>query len=234
MSEQPRVFISHSSQDKRFVRRLVGALESHHVGVWFDEKTLGVGDSIVEGINTGLSEADYLLVVLSVHSVESNWVKNELNAALMEEASSRAIAVLPVVIDNCEIPPLLKDRKFADFRCDFAAGLQSLLRVFNQESATVPPLPSDAADRAGAHDHCPERLSGLKLAELRRRITKRMNRTEISTIWFDVFEARMDDDMKHSTLVECVIELIDRAKNRQKMYDLVAALCLDRPDIANP
>ncbi len=114
MNDRRKVFVSHSSKDKPFVRRLVDELNKHNVQVWFDERAMEVGDSIVDGISTGLKDADYLLVVLSQNSVQSRWMKNELNAALMGETSKGDTVILPAVIDDCEIPILLKDRIYAD------------------------------------------------------------------------------------------------------------------------
>ena len=48
----------------------------------------------------------------------------------MEELSGKGVAVLPVLIEDCELPSLLKDRVYADFRRDFNAGLQKLLALF--------------------------------------------------------------------------------------------------------
>jgi len=231
--EPPKVFVSHSSLDKPFVRQLVDELQEHNVQVWFDERQLDVGDSIVDGINTGLSEADYLLVVLSKNSVESNWVKNELNFALMEEASKKAIVVLPAVINDCEVPPLLKDRKYADFSDNFAGGIRNLLQVFAHETQTAGGAPQTLESTRG-DDDCPSELSALRLAELRRRMTKRMSREDLSTVWFDVFETKMDNDMKNRSLVECVIELLDRANNRNQIGLVIETLCAERADLASP
>ncbi len=228
-----KVFVSHSSQDKPFVRDLVDELKQRNVQVWFDERELQVGDSIVQGISKGLEDADYLLVILSKHSVASPWVQNELNAAMMEETSRRGIVVLPAVIDGCEIPILLRDRIYADFRQDFDTGLQALLRVFAQEAETA--QSSEPAHKAAfAASDCQTTLAALKLAELRQRMTKRMSRGEVSTIWFDVLEASMENDMQGRTLGECVVELLLRARNRNKLADLISSVCSDRGDLANP
>src|SRR5262249_36132178 len=61
----PRVFLSHSSHDKEFVRRLADDLMALDLKIWLDERELGPGESIVGGISGGLREADYLIVVLS-------------------------------------------------------------------------------------------------------------------------------------------------------------------------
>ena len=40
--------------------------------------------------------------------------------------------LLPVLIDDCSIPPLLLDIKYADFRLDFNKGMEDLLRAINK------------------------------------------------------------------------------------------------------
>ncbi len=132
-----RVFVSHSSKDNLFARKLVEALKRQNLNVWFDEGELQVGDSIVAGVSQGLKNADYLIAVLSKASIGSGWVEAELNATLMEELSGKGVAVLPVLIEDCELPTLLKDRVYADFRHDFNTGLQKLLAVFGQEGESA-------------------------------------------------------------------------------------------------
>jgi hypothetical protein len=180
-----------------------------------------------------LKNADYLLVVLSRNSVKSRWVRAELNAALFEEASKQGMAVLPAVIDDCEIPILLRDRIYADFRESFANGLKRLLRVFEQEGESAQSSePSHRPDFAASG--CQSALSSIKLAELRRRMSKRMSRAEVSTVWFDVVETKMDNDMQGRTLVECVISLLDWARNRKRLADVIDSVCAERADLATP
>ena len=66
-----KVFISYSSSDKNFVEKLSKDLNELGIGVWFDKLEIKVGDSIVEKINKGISENDYLAIVLSPDSVNS-------------------------------------------------------------------------------------------------------------------------------------------------------------------
>ncbi|MFH0794009.1 MAG: toll/interleukin-1 receptor domain-containing protein [bacterium] len=238
-----RVFISHSSRDKEFVRKLVGELEKQSLNVWFDEREIKVGDSIVGKISDGLKDSDYLVVVLSKASVASPWVREELNAALMEDISNKGCAVLPVLIEDCEIPPLLKPRLYADFRKDFDSGLRKLLDVLEQEEEPAtdyiafrgaPPPDPTVFRRFAATPPCTAQLLLVSTADLRRRMTDRMDRSEVGTIWFDVFETKMDDDLQGLPLVSCVIELLVRAKKRNKIFEVIAAVCNERPDLANP
>jgi hypothetical protein len=233
-TDTARVFISHATQDKPFVRRLVSELERHNLHVWFDEREIKVGDSIVTKITEGLNDSPYLAVVISKASIESRWVREELNAALMDQLSKGGSLVLPILIDDCALPPLLRSRRYADFRSDFQTGLQSLLAVFEQEGETAAGLGVPIYTTKSGTRTCLKVLSVLSLADLRRRVTKRMNRAEVGAVWYDVIERKMDDDMAGRVLADCVIELIDYAKNRNKLQDLINSICAERVDLMDP
>jgi hypothetical protein len=125
---RPSVFLSHSSKDKPFVSRLATDLKSRGVPVWFDKWELKVGDSLTEKIETGISQSGWLAVILSRDSASSDWVQKELRAAQVRELRDRNVFVLPIVIDDCEIPLFLLDKVYADFRPSYEHGLEVLLK----------------------------------------------------------------------------------------------------------
>lgn len=126
-----QIFLSHSSPDKEFVRMLAHDLKRYGLKVWFDEWEIKVGDSLRKKISTGIVESAWLVVILSKNSVQSSWVQIELNAALAIELESKNVFVLPVMLDDCDIPLFLKDKLYADFRKDYQFGLQKLLEPIN-------------------------------------------------------------------------------------------------------
>lgn len=127
--KQPSIFLSHSSEDKAFVASLAADMRDANVRVWQDEAEIKVGDSLIDKIERGISESDYLGVVLSVSSVASEWVQREVRTALTQEIAGRSVRVLPLVIDDVEIPPFLLDKLYLDFREEglYQAQLQRLL-----------------------------------------------------------------------------------------------------------
>jgi len=134
--EQPteaksHAFICYSHQDSSFVNRLVGDLSSKGIKIWVDKREIKVGDSITGKISEGIGQNDYLIIVLSEASVRSEWVKRELNAALMKELKRKSVVVLPLLLEDCDIPHLVADKKYADFRQGYDAGLAELLMRFN-------------------------------------------------------------------------------------------------------
>ena len=127
--EHERVaFISHSAKDKSFVRKLAADLVANGVKVWLDEQRILVGDSIPEKIAQGLAESDFFLIVVSQSSVASSWVKKELSNALVHEIERRKVTVLPIKLDDAQMPDSINDKLYADFRGSYDEGLNKLLR----------------------------------------------------------------------------------------------------------
>lgn len=132
--ERARVhaFICYSHRDSSFVDRLVEDLERERIKIWIDKWEIRVGDSLLDKISEGIEKNDYLITVLSKASVRSNWVRKELNAALMKELYIKSVVVLPVLLQECKIPLLIADKKYADFRQSYEAGLTELLSRFEK------------------------------------------------------------------------------------------------------
>lgn len=121
------VFISYSHADKAFANKLAVNLVDARVSVWLDRWELKVGDSLIEKIQDGLQDASALLVLLSKNSVESAWCKTELSAGLLRELEERKIVVLPILLEDCRIPLLLRGKVYADFRTNFDEGWHSVI-----------------------------------------------------------------------------------------------------------
>jgi hypothetical protein len=133
--KKSKVFISYSHADRQFVDWLTDELAGSDIDVWIDKQNIKVGDSIIGKIAEGISAADFLIVVLSQASVQSRWVREELDAATMRTIEDRHAFVLPVLIEECEIPSLLQHRKYADFTDDSQRAFQELLDVIAGDDA---------------------------------------------------------------------------------------------------
>lgn len=124
---KPSAFISYSSRDRDWVERLAKDLRAKNLGVWFDKWEIRVGDSLIEKIGKGIRQNDFLIVVLSPNSVDSEWVKKELNEAMQREIREKRVVVLPVLMERCTLPPFLTDKKYADFAKSYEEGLSDLI-----------------------------------------------------------------------------------------------------------
>src|SRR6266849_4140829 len=121
------VFISYTHSDKQFAHKLAAQLVKHNAHVWVDTWELNVGDSILNKVQEAIQASSALLVVLSKASVASEWCKKELSAGLMRELDEKRVVVLPVLVEDCEIPVFLREKMYADFRMDFKSGLKALV-----------------------------------------------------------------------------------------------------------
>jgi hypothetical protein len=110
------------------VRKLAADLVASGVKVWLDEQNILVGDSIPEKIAQGLAESDFFLIVVSENSVNSPWVKRELNSAIVHEIERRKVIVLPIKLDGAKMPDTINDKLYADFSKSYEDGLEKMIR----------------------------------------------------------------------------------------------------------
>jgi len=145
----PKVFISHNANDKPFARRLANDLKNHGIEVWIDEAEIKLGDSLIDKISEGITEVDYVAVLLSKHSVSSEWVKREVNVALTHEISGKNVKILPLLLEKCEIPIFLTDRLYADFTAEnqYPKGLELILeRIFPNKKIDIEITKNESKD----------------------------------------------------------------------------------------
>jgi hypothetical protein len=128
-----KIFISYSSKDKDFALRLGRDLEAAMHSVWLDEWEIKVGECIVSKISDGIKRADYAVIILTPASVASGWVDREWSALYWSEVQESRIKVLPILRRKCDIPPLLRSKKYADFTKKYETGYLQLLRAISSD-----------------------------------------------------------------------------------------------------
>jgi len=140
---KPRIFLSHNSADKSFVRKLAFDLENQGIGCWLDEAEIKIGESLIEKIREGLDNVDYVAVVLSPDSISSSWVQREVDVAMNQEILGRKLKVLPIMFRSCEPPGFLLGKLYADFtvEANYNDSLEKLVRsvgvIFNNQAHTL-------------------------------------------------------------------------------------------------
>lgn len=109
VSVHPKVFISHASKDKdRFVTDFARRLIGRGIDAWLDKWEMNPGDNLIDKIfEEGIGNAEALIVVLSSTSVKKPWVREEMNAGFVRRVQSQT-RLIPVVIDDCDIPVALQ------------------------------------------------------------------------------------------------------------------------------
>ncbi len=94
-------FISYSSSDDEFARRLHADLQQNGVRCWFAPEDLKIGDKFRTRIDESIRFYDKLMVILTENSIRSPWVEEEVEAALeRERKQSGKLVLFPIRLDN--------------------------------------------------------------------------------------------------------------------------------------
>jgi hypothetical protein len=99
-------FISYSSKDEEFAKKLHRDLQAEHVRCWFAPEDLKIGDEIRPRIDEAIRIHDKLLIVLSENSVGSPWVRKEVETAFGKEIKfeteqkQRRTVLFPIRLDD--------------------------------------------------------------------------------------------------------------------------------------
>jgi hypothetical protein len=114
-----RVFLCHSSQDKPVVRELYQRLLTEGwIDPWLDEEKLLPGQDWDMEIEKAVEASDAVIVCLSKGSVtKEGYVQKELRKVLdiALEKPEETIFVVPLRLDDCELPRRLRARHYVDY-----------------------------------------------------------------------------------------------------------------------
>ncbi|MFZ1133357.1 MAG: toll/interleukin-1 receptor domain-containing protein, partial [Candidatus Korobacteraceae bacterium] len=95
-------FISYSSKDQEFADRLYADLQAKGVRCWFAPHDIQGGRKIHEQIDDAIRLHDKLLLILSEHSMSSNWVKTEIANARQREEQEKKNLLFPITLAAME------------------------------------------------------------------------------------------------------------------------------------
>lgn len=90
-------FISYSSKDEEFAKRLYADLQNEGVRCWFAPEGLKIGEKFRVRIDESIRLYDKLLLVLSENSVSSQWVEKEVETAFEKEEEQKNTVLFPCV-----------------------------------------------------------------------------------------------------------------------------------------
>lgn len=109
----PKVFVCHAGEDRnRFVEKFVKILRENGIDAWVSFWEILDGDSLIEKIfNEGIDKSSHFIIVLSRYSINKNWIKKELNIAVVKQIEEN-YTIIPILLDDIEILPSLKDIKY--------------------------------------------------------------------------------------------------------------------------
>ena len=113
-----RIFISHSSNDKKhYCDTVVDFLikQLGEISIVYDALTFEAGEKSIDEINKNLDITDLFVILLSTSAVESDWIKYELKEAHNKLSDRSLNRIYPLIIDpdlehsDKRIPEWLKE-----------------------------------------------------------------------------------------------------------------------------
>jgi len=133
----PKIFISHASEDNDFTLTLGKFLRANGVDAWVDQWEIQPGDKLVKKIfDEGIGKCEVFIVVLSNASIEKPWVKEELDTAVVKRIQD-STKLIPIRLDNCKVPIALKSTKWLELNSDeeLNSQFQQILHsIYNQST----------------------------------------------------------------------------------------------------
>jgi hypothetical protein len=89
-------FISYSTKDEDFAKRLYSRMRDENLRVWFAPEDVRSGEKLRDQIDRAIQLHDRLLLVLSRHSLKSKWVEEEIRKARKVEQDERRRKLFPI------------------------------------------------------------------------------------------------------------------------------------------
>ena len=87
-------------RNEKFARRIYADLQNSGIRCWFAPEDLKMGARIRKGIDQAVSTHEKLLLILSEDSIKSQWVEQEVEAALEQEREEKSSKLFPIKVDN--------------------------------------------------------------------------------------------------------------------------------------
>jgi uncharacterized protein YjbI with pentapeptide repeats len=115
-------FISYSTHDEEFAKRLHSDLQDKGVRCWFAPHDLRIGKKILDAVDAAIRLRDRVLLILSERSINSEWVEDEVTAGFEEERKRKEEVLFPIRLDDAVMETgeawaaKLRARLIGDFR----------------------------------------------------------------------------------------------------------------------
>ncbi len=126
MLETIKYFFSYSRKDSEFVIKLANDLKKEGASVWLDQIDIAPGKRWDDAIQNALNEAKGLLVALSTFSIKSENVMDEVSYAI-----NQGKQIVPLILENCEVPFRLARFQHIDFTSNYEVALRQLQTIIN-------------------------------------------------------------------------------------------------------
>lgn len=117
-----KVFISHSSKNRKDAARLADDLAGRKIKTWLDRDELRGGDPLIDELQEALTSSTHLILLWSKPASESRYVSAEWQAAY-----DLGKVIIPCVLDQTPLPLFLRRYIFYDISGSYTEALGLIL-----------------------------------------------------------------------------------------------------------
>jgi len=133
-----QVFISYSEQDRETMEKIRNSLRRESLTVWTNTTDIQTGEEFQSAIDRGIEQTDNLVYLVSPDSVQSEFVRKEL-----EYAVSLHKRIIPILVRETppeSIPKVLQGVQYIDLtdnvkEDDYLLDESQLLKIIHQDEA---------------------------------------------------------------------------------------------------
>jgi TIR domain-containing protein/effector-associated domain 7 (EAD7)-containing protein len=238
-------FISYTKSDQAWAEWIAWELKQSGYQLLIQAWHIQPGTNFPLEMHQATAQARHTLLVLSPRSLAAPYVMQEVAAALVRDPSGKARTLIPVRVEECEPPGLLKAIVYIDLvGLDQQAASRALLRgvTGDLEPRTPVPFPRAAAPPpfpatrppAGATADSPrhdtiDKSTGPALSELRRALRAAFDDSQFDAFCLDIFPevyerftGGMDRDRKTTLLLDHCRRRRQLALLDRQLHDLTS------------
>lgn len=110
-----RVFLSYARADEEIVDCFAAELRKYYPYIWLDKQQLVRWRFDYQLVEVLSSVGNYA-IFLSNASLQSEWVRNELNLIINRRIRRQDVLSIPILLEDVDIPPMLLDFPCIDLR----------------------------------------------------------------------------------------------------------------------
>ncbi len=133
LSSGPRVFVSYASPDETSAARLVSDLGVLGIETFFGQRDVQPGENVPLRISENLQQSDYFVLLVSLHTVNRNWVDAEWSMAFMHEINERRAFLFVLRLDDTALPLILAARHYLDAFRDWNRAVERLAETWKRD-----------------------------------------------------------------------------------------------------
>jgi len=142
-------FLSFSSQDESFARRLYADLQEFGIRTWLAPEYIKIGERFRARIDSGIQTQEKLVIILSEYSIDSPWVETEVETAFARERNEKRDVLFPIRVDDAVFRTskawaleIIRTRQVGDFRDwkqpkEYTAAVRRLVRDLRRDESAI-------------------------------------------------------------------------------------------------